>query len=199
MGIYLNPQNETVLAAVLERIYVKTGKKFIFLIDEWDCMMRERQESEDLQRQYLDFLRDLLKDQPYVALAYMTGILPVKKYGQHSALNMFWEYSMMDQDFFEEYTGFTETEVKELCDCYDMDFDGLRADMIQMLVGAHIKVSTYSFQNDMCNFRTKDDVLTLLIHLGYLTYDSVREEAFIPNREIAREFETSMSVGGWLV
>lgn len=230
MGIYLNPQNETVLAAALERIYVKTGKKFIFLIDEWDCMMRERQESEDLQRQYLDFLRDLLKDQPYVALAYMTGILPVKKYGQHSALNMFWEYSMMDQDFIEVgkwYDGYrlakfqhiynpksvveamhrgkfsnywTSTETYDALKIYmDMDFDGLRADMIQMLGGAHIKVSTYSFQNDMCNFRTKDDVLTLLIHLGYLTYDSVREEAFIPNREIAREFETSMSVGGWLV
>lgn len=68
-----------------------------------------------------------------------------------------------------------------------------------MLGGAHIKVSIFSFQNDMRNFRTKDDVLTLLIHLGYLAYDSVREEAFIPDREIAREFETSMSVGGWSV
>ena len=113
---------ETILAAVLEQIYVKTKKKFIFLIDEWDCVMRERQESEALQKQYLDFLRNLLKDQPYVALAYMTGILPVKKYGEHSALNMFTEYSMTDQDVFEEYTGFTENEVKELCECYQMDF-----------------------------------------------------------------------------
>ena len=98
---------ETILAAVLEKLYVKTGKKFVFLIDEWDCIMRERQETEALQKQYLDFLRNLLKDQPYVALAYMTGILPVKKYGLHSALNMFWEYSMTDQGFFEEYTCFT--------------------------------------------------------------------------------------------
>ena len=105
---------ETVLAAVLEQIYAKTKKKFIFLIDEWDCVMRERQESEVLQKQYLDFLRNLLKDQPYVALAYMTGILPVKKYGQHSALNMFWEYSMTDQKALEEYTGFTEEEVEKL-------------------------------------------------------------------------------------
>ena len=115
-------EKETILAAVLERVYAKTGKKFIFLIDEWDCVMRERQESEALQKQYLDFLRDLLKDQPYVALAYMTGILPVKKYGEHSALNMFWEYSMTDQDVFEEYTGFTEGEVKELCEEFGMDF-----------------------------------------------------------------------------
>ncbi len=83
--------------------------------------LRERQESEDLQRQYLDFLRNLLKDQPYVSLAYMTGILPVKKYGQHSALNMFWEYSMTDQFVFEEYTGFTEEEVGELCRRYRVD------------------------------------------------------------------------------
>ena len=94
-----------ILAEALEKIYAKTDQQFIFLIDEWDCVMRERQESEALQRQYLDFLRSLLKDQPYVALAYATGILPVKKYGQHSALNMFWEYSMTDQHDLEAYTG----------------------------------------------------------------------------------------------
>ncbi len=239
------------LADVLRRLYAKTGKKFVFLIDEWDCVMRERQESEAMQKQYLDFLRNLLKDQPYVALAYMTGILPVKKYGAHSALNMFWEYSMTDQGFLEEYTGFTEEEVQGLCERYgmdfaeagswydgyrfvefqhiynpksvveamfrrrfsnywtstetydalklymDMDFDGLRADIVEMLGGGHIRVNTRSFQNDMCNFRTKDDVLTLLIHLGCLAYDFDAEEAFIPNREIAREFEIAVGTGGW--
>ena len=182
---------------VLERIYVKTKKKFIFLIDEWDCVMRERQESETLQKQYLDFLRNLLKDQSYVALAYMTGILPVKKYGQHSALNMFCEYSMTNQYALEEYTGFTEDEVKALCAQFHMDFDGLRADIVRMLGGEHIKVSTFSFQNDMRNFQIIDDVLTLLVHLGYLGYDAETEEAFIPNKEIIREFENAMSVGGW--
>ena len=78
-----------------------------------------------------------------------------------------------------------------------MDFDGLRSAIVQMLGGAHVKVNTLSFQNDMHNFRTKDDVLTLLIHLGYLAYDSEKEEAFIPNREIIREFENAMSTGGW--
>ena len=204
-----------------------------------------------MQKQYLDFLRNLLKDQPYVALAYMTGILPVKKYGEHSALNMFTEYSMTDQDVFEEYTGFTENEVKELCECYqmdfvqtsgwydgytftkyqhiynpksvveamrrhkfsnywtsteiydalkiymEMDFDGLRADIVQMLGGGRVRVNTRSFRNDMRNFRIKDDVLTLLIHLGYLAYDSEAKEAFIPNKEIIEEFENAMSVGGW--
>lgn len=244
-------REEMGLAAALRRIFAETGRQIIFLIDEWDCVMRERQESEDLQKQYLDFLRNLLKDQPYVALAYMTGILPVKKYGQHSALNMFWEYSMTDQGVFEEYTGFTEREVMELCERFDMDFtetrswydgymltefrhiynprsvvgamqrrrfsnywtstetyealkiymemdyDGLRADIIFMLGGGRVKVNTRSFQNDMRNFKTKDDVLTLLIHLGYLGYDSKEEEAFIPNKEIIGEFENAMSVGGW--
>ena len=241
----------TDLATALEKIFVKTQKQFIFLIDEWDCVMRERQESEAMQKQYLDFLRDLLKDQPYVALAYVTGILPVKKYGQHSALNMFWEYSMTNQKMLEEYTGFTEEEVKALCERYDMDFeeisswydgyrfknykhiynpksvveamtcrdcsnywtstetyealkiymemdfDGLRAEIVQMLGGGRVRVNTRSFQNDMRNFNTKDDVLTLLIHLGYLGYDSNEKEAFIPNKEIIEEFENAMSVGGW--
>ena len=241
----------TDLATALEKIFVKTEKQFIFLIDEWDCVMRERQESEAMQKQYLNFLRDLLKDQPYVALAYVTGILPVKKYGQHSALNMFWEYSMTDQSMLEEYTGFTDREVKALCEQYgmdfaetsswydgytfteyqhvynpksvveamrrhrfsnywtstetyealkiymEMDFDGLRSDIVQMLGGGHVRVNTRSFQNDMRNFHTKDDVLTLLIHLGYLGYDSIEKEAFIPNKEIIEEFENAMSVGGW--
>ena len=239
------------LAAALREIYAETDQQFIFLIDEWDCVMRERQESEDLQKQYLDFLRNLLKDQSYVALAYMTGILPVKKYGVHSALNMFAEYSMTNQYVFEEYTGFTEEEVKKLCERFymdfmetsswydgyrfkkfkhiynprsvvaamscqdfssfwtstetydalkvylDMDFDGLRADIVKMLGGENVRVNTLSFQNDMRNFKTKDDVLTLLIHLGYLGYDSDRKEAFIPNKEIIGEFENAMSVGGW--
>lgn len=66
-----------------------------------------------------------------------------------------------------------------------------------MLGGEQVRVNTRSFQNDMRNFNTKDDVLTLLIHLGYLGYDSETEEAFIPNKEIMGEFENAMSVGGW--
>ncbi len=244
-------QTDVGLADALKRIYARTEKEFIFLIDEWDCVMRERQESEEMQKQYLDFLRKLLKDQPYVALVYMTGILPVKKYGQHSALNMFWEYSMINQFAFEEYTGFTETEVRILCEQYqmdfeetsswydgyrfkkfrhiynprsvvaamscrdfssywtstetydalkiyiDMDFDELRSDIVKMLGGESIRVNTLTYQNDMRNFMVKDDVLTLLIHLGYLGYDSQTEEAFIPNKEIVREFENAMRVGGW--
>ncbi|MDE6221787.1 MAG: ATP-binding protein, partial [Lachnospiraceae bacterium] len=171
--------------------------------------------------------------------------------GQHSALNMFLEYSMTDQSVFEEYTGFTEDEVRGLCEQFDMsfpetgswydgymfteyqhiynpksvveamrrhnfsnywtstenyealkiymdmDFDGLRSDIVQMLGGGRVKVNTRSFQNDMRSFKTKDDILTLLVHLGYLGYDAGAKEVFIPNKEIIEEFENAMSVGGW--
>ena len=70
-GRYLD-REDIRFAAALREIFVETGRQFIFLIDEWDCVMRERQESEAMQKQYLDFMRDLLKDQPYVALAYVT-------------------------------------------------------------------------------------------------------------------------------
>ncbi len=63
--------------------------------------------------------------------------------------------------------------------------------------GGSVPVNTRSFQNDMRNFKGKDDVLTLLIHIGYLAYDSVKREAFIPNKEIIEEFETAMNAGGW--
>ena len=91
----------------------------------------------------------------------------------------------------------TSTETYEALNVYmDFDFDGLRADIVRMLGGGEVKVNTRSFQNDMRTFRTKDDVLTLLIHLGYLAYDSGKRAAFIPNKEIVEEFENAMSVGG---
>lgn len=244
-------EGATRFVASLRNIYLETGQEFIFLIDEWDCIMRERQKSEELQRQYLDFLRDLLKDQPYVALAYMTGILPIKKYGIHSALNMFTEYSMTNQKNFEEYTGFTEDEVKTLCGKYhmefseakswydgytlrsikhvynpksvveamrfscfdnywtstetyealkiyiDMDFDGLQEDILLMLGGGSVKVDPTGFQNDMKNLVSKDDVLTLLIHLGYLAYHAESSEVSIPNKEILYEFRNAVRDKKW--
>ncbi|MCQ2514513.1 MAG: AAA family ATPase, partial [Ruminococcus sp.] len=103
------------LVKILEIAYAQTKIPFVFIIDEWDSIMRKTMQNEDEQREYLNFLRNLLKDKPYVALAYMTGILPVKKYGEHSALNMFTEYSMEEQRELAEFTGFTESEVTDLC------------------------------------------------------------------------------------
>ncbi len=67
-----------------------------------------------------------MKDKPYVKLAYMTGILPIKKYGTHSALNMFEEISMIEPELLAEFMGFTENEVKDLCSLYNVSCEEMR-------------------------------------------------------------------------
>ena len=238
------------LSSVLDEIFHEKKIPFIFIIDEWDCIFREHQNDTDAQKKYLDFLRNLLKDQSYVALAYMTGILPIKKYGKHSALNMFTEVSMTDPREYAEFTGFTESEVEQLCDEYkmpfdetkrwydgynlmgvsaynprsvvmsmtggyfnnywtstetyealrvyiEMNFDGLKDTIIELLAGQKAVIDTTTFSNDMVTFETKDDVLTLLVHLGYLTYDFYTKEVSIPNYEISEQFASTIKVMGW--
>ena len=236
---------ETSLITALEDLYGQCEEKFIFIIDEWDSIFRVHRDNAAAQNEYLDFLRDLLKGQPYVVLAYMTGILPIKKYGQHSALNMFDEYAMTNQKRLAEFTGFTEEEVQQLCERYHMSFEqtkdwydgynvngvsiynprsvtsammngifdsywtqtetyealkmyivrnenGLRDKIVRMIAGEHISINTKTFQNDMCTFETADDILTLLVHLGYLTYDFDTKTAWIPNKEVRQEFLNSI-------
>ena len=112
---------------VMMDVYAQTGRSFVILIDEWDCLFREYASDTEAQKKYLDFLRAWLKDQDYVGLAYMTGILPIKKYGSHSALNMFIEYSMTDPGDVAQYFGFTEEEVDALCQEYGMSFEETKA------------------------------------------------------------------------
>ena len=251
-------RDEKNLVQVMKDIYSYTKHPFVILIDEWDCLFREYQQDQEAQKKYLDFLRFWLKDKEYVALAYMTGILPIKKYGSHSALNMFTEYSMTDPGNLAEYFGFTETEVQELCEKYKMNFeearawyngyhlishedgcrrvysmyspksvveamqkrrfgtywnqtetyealkvyiqmnmDGLKDAIVQMLAGSDIRINTGTFSNDMTTFATRDDVLTLLVHLGYLTYDNEKETVEIPNREVSQEYVNAISTMDW--
>lgn len=246
------------LIFVMQDIFAYTKRSFIILIDEWDCLFREYRQDMKAQKQYLDFLRGWLKDKDYVALAYMTGILPVKKYGSHSALNMFTEYSMTDPGNLAEYFGFTEHEVKTLCEKYkmsfeeakawydgyqlvthteqgdvtysmyspksvvesmlrhkfgtywnqtetyealkiyiQMDMDGLKDAVVRMLAGEEVPVNTGTFSNDMATFAVKDDVLTLLVHLGYLTYDSIRGMVTIPNKEVSQEYVNAICTMDW--
>ena len=91
-----------------------TGEKFIFLIDEWDYIFSHNLFKEN-QNDFLEFLRNLLKDRPYVDFCYMTGVLPLKKYSESSSLNMFYEYTMLNDYVYDNYFGFTEDEVKDLC------------------------------------------------------------------------------------
>ena len=108
-GVNYDPDD---LSFSMDKFYRKSGKAFAVIIDEWDAVFRESKEDKDGQKNYLEFLRDWLKDKTYVALAYMTGILPIKKYGKHSALNMFGEYSMTSPLQMAPYTGFTEEDVR---------------------------------------------------------------------------------------
>lgn len=92
--------------------------RFIFVLDEWDFLFHQSFITENEKMSYLAFLRSLLKDRPYVLLAYMTGILPIAKYSSGSELNMFLEYTMASEEKFSEYFGFTEKEVDQLFDRY---------------------------------------------------------------------------------
>ena len=98
----------------------KTGKKFVFIIDEWDAVIREAGNHEDVQNAYLNLLREWFKNGNFtsrvVAAVYMTGILPIKKDKSQSAISDFDEYSVLEPGDFSIYTGFTEEEVKQLCE-----------------------------------------------------------------------------------
>lgn len=235
----------------MQDVYGQRKQTFVIILDEWDCIFREYKEDKEAQEKYLDFLRDLLKDKSYIHLAYMTGILPIKKYGTHSALNMFDEFSMIDPGPLAKYVGFTEEEVRTLCEQYhmdmeeiknwydgysfenaesvysprsvvscmrygklgnywnqtetfealriyiDMNFEGLKDDILSMLAGKAVPVNIGSFANDMATFHSEDDVLTLLIHLGYAAYDYDSKTVQIPNEEVRAEYVNSVSASDW--
>ena len=110
-------------------IYQKTNIPFVIIIDEWDCIIRNSRD-EKLVHRYLQFLHSLFKSEEsksFLALAYITGILPIKKIKDESALNNFREYTMMDSYPITEFYGFTEEEVKGLCDRFDMDFESTKS------------------------------------------------------------------------
>lgn len=241
------------LADAMSRINAFAGKTFIVIVDEWDVLIRDMAANLSVQEEYINFLRGIFKGtEPtkYISLAYLTGILPIKKVKTQSALNNFDEFTMLDASIFSTYIGFTEEEVRELCRRYqrdfdsvkiwydgyrlmgshvynpkavvsvmlrgefqsywsdtgtyesirpliNMDFDGLKTDILTMLSGDSVRVKTRTFQNDMITFRNKDDVLTLLIHLGYLGYDLREQTAFIPNEEIRSEFAETVEEDRW--
>lgn len=243
----------TTIPQALSNIREKTGNKFIVIIDEWDVIIRDEAAKEKVQEDYINFLRGMFKGvEPtkYIQLAYITGILPIKKEKTQSALNNFDEFTMLRAGAFASYIGFTDDEVKALCKNYNKDFekvkrwydgyileeyqvynpkavvsvllkgsfksywsetasydaivplinmnyDGLKTSIIEMLSGDTIKVNTTTFRNDTVNFKSKDDVLTYLIHLGYIGYDEVKKSAFIPNEEIRQELKNAVESKRW--
>lgn len=103
---------------VLQMVFENTDDKFMFIMDEWDAIFHKSFIAEKDKESFLGFLRDLLKGQAYVELAYMTGILPISKYSSGSELNMFLEYDMATKKKFSEYFGFLEEEVDVLFERY---------------------------------------------------------------------------------
>lgn len=235
----------------MEAYVEKSKRKFLFIIDGWDALMRLARDDTETQIEYLAFLHTLFKNgnftQYVVAAAYMTGILPIKKDGSQSALSNFREYTVLNPDELAEFMGFTETEVQNMCavhhmkfsdlrEWYDgyyfgeygpvynpyavmaalesgkcqsywrktsseeslisyinMDFDGLQEIVTRLITGEKIPVNVDFFANDLTHFTTRDDVLTLLIHLGYLTYN-IDKTVRIPNEDIRTEFRQILSV-----
>ena len=241
------------LPDALSLVKDKTGQKFIIIIDEWDVLIRDESANKKVQDEYIRFLRGMFKGtEPtkYIQLAYLTGILPIKKEKTQSALNNFREYSMLNAGCLASYIGFTEDEVKDLCETYqkdfekvkrwydgylledtavynpkavvsvmqkskfrsyrsetgsyeaivpliNMDFDGLKIALIEMLSGTSVKLNTATFTNDAVNFKNRDDVLTYWIHLGYLSYNQDERTAFVPNEEIRQELTIAVECNKW--
>ena len=107
------------------RVYAETGEKFVIIIDEYDVLIRERV-PQSLFDKYLSFLNGLFKGttiRPAIALAYITGIIPIVRDKVQSKLNEFTEYTMLRPRQFAGMIGFTKEEVKGLCEKYDMDYD----------------------------------------------------------------------------
>lgn len=245
-------QKGTDLAETLLYATEITGDKFIMIIDEWDALFREAKDDVKLQKEYIAFLRGLFKsvwtDMIFDAV-YITGILPIKKYGTQSAMTDFKEYTMTQPEPLETYIGYTEEEVRDLCadsefafetiqkwydgyiignethiyspqsvteairrkrigNCWtqsetyeslklyiELNEDGLKEAVVQMLGGGRIKIDVSTFQNDLTTIKSRDDVLTLLVHLGYLAYDIDNKAVYIPNEEVREEFIRALTTG----
>ena len=247
-------ENTKSLFKALMQVHAKTGNKFFVIIDEWDALFREAKDDIKLQKSYIQLLRSMFKSgqtSQVIIGAYMTGILPIKKYGTQSALTDFREFTMLKPGPLTPFIGFTEEEVKELCAEYDLDFDearkwydgycfdemghvycpnsimelistkqfdsywtetetyeslrdyidlnmdGLKDALIEMIGGKKCKIDTKTFQNDMTSINSRDDVFTLFVHLGYLAYDRKSKSVFIPNEEIRGEFINAIEGANW--
>lgn len=113
-------KNEDNIVSIFEDIYKYTKKKIVLIIDEWDIILRYKRNDE--VKLYLKFLNNITRDQSYIALAYITGILPTKKYGIQSSLD-FDEYSMISSSWLSRFIGFTQNEIKKLIDNEKLDSD----------------------------------------------------------------------------
>ena len=246
------------LSSALNEICNHTKEQFILIMDEWDLICRDYRNEPELLEKFIEVMRGLFKSdkgQACFALAYLTGILPIKKYNSQSALNVFKEYNMLRPVPYEEYFGFTEEEIAEIvklpqckishkelkewyegyklngkdiynpnsvvssisdgiCQSYwsgtssneevvnliNMNFDGIKDDIIHLIEGSTIQFSCTTFQNDMVSIKTKDDIFSLLVCLGYLgCVDDGGDYrlAYVPNKEIRTALSSIVKSQPW--
>ncbi|MDE7423129.1 MAG: ATP-binding protein [Lachnospiraceae bacterium] len=238
---------EQSLSQMFEHIFYETGERFIFIVDEWDSFFHSDFYTEEGAKSYLTFLRNLLKDKPYVELAYMTGVLPIKKYSSGSELNMFDEFYFPTDTIYDTFFGFSEEEVKELCErnkqnggsikyeqlaqWYNGYYTSLgsrlynprsinkalnqntvkdywtetgpgteileliknnvgavKEDILKMVSGEKIYFPFRYFKTEFANLRTRQDILSIMIIYGFLSY--YKDYVNIPNKELMTKFET---------
>ena len=118
---------EMALSDIFDQVYNKTGKGFVFIIDEWDYIFNHNLFLKDDRKSFLEFLENLLKDRSYVDLAYMTGVLPIAKYSTSSTINMFKEYNTLNDRKYYKYFGFSVSETKSICEKQnEITFDELK-------------------------------------------------------------------------
>ncbi|OUM63447.1 hypothetical protein PIROE2DRAFT_9991 [Piromyces sp. E2] len=253
---------------IVKEIYIITGRKIVFIIDEWDFIIRKKEEDMETHIKYMDFLALCIKDKPYIALTYMTGIYPIKGYKNNSSIKgIFWEFSMTSPNNTAKYVGFTDGEVKMLCEKFknlnqesnnkeesdnlkrtnyknikeryngyqlvdnkngkkyeiyspisiiksfyynyidnfwnktetssllfdniNMKFGGLKEDILYLMEDKNneLKINIEKYQNNTMEINSKHEILTHLVHLGYLAYNNEKGTVYIPNKEVHREFE----------
>ena len=246
------------LSSALNEICNNTKEQFILIMDEWDLICREYRNEPELLEKFIEVMRGLFKSdggQACFALAYLTGILPIKKYNSQSALNCFDEYNMLAPGNYATYFGFTEEEVAQIVKSHDykvshqdlkewyegykikgidiynpnsvckavsrnecisywsgtssneevinlinMNFDGIKDDIIHLIEGSIIQFSCTTFQNDMVSIKTKDDIFSLLVCLGYLgCVDDGGDYrlAYVPNKEIRTALSSIVKSQPW--
>lgn len=255
----------TTIQEMMASIREVTGLQFVICLDEWHAIYRMDEDDDEAQKMWIDFLRAIVKGtnaKNYIALAYMTGVLPIRNYASESPLNNFYEYNVFDSSPFETYYGFTEDEVRNLCSKYDMNFEmmkhwydgyeyeqtffensrrfnrtisiynpnsvirsifsgkyscywndtgslepveryiqldieGVRSSIVRMIAGEWCEFEQVFFNKTFNNLTSFSAVMTMLAHLGYITYDSKLGRGRIPNEEIRKAMALAAQSCRW--
>lgn len=197
-------EEDAVWDILMDIFSMDSSVRFIFVLDEWDFIFHRDFVTDEDKKSYISFLSNLLKDKPYVSLAYMTGILPIAKYSSGSELNMFIEFTMAKSPAFSDYFGFTERETDELFGRYMESFwtssgpydeifyyiennvDDVRDDLARMVAGEAVDAKVQEYAATSMSLQTRDEIFSAMVVYGFLSYSDGKVS--IPNRELMEKF-----------